>query len=173
MNIHDEILMLRALEPTDLEVLYRWENDVKLWHTCSTITPFSRKQLWDYIEGYDGDIFKSRQLRLMIEEISTKGVVGTIDLYDFDPVNNRASVGILLTVDFQGRGYGKRAMRLFEKYCETFLPINQLICVVAEDNEASLRLFRTLGYREVGVLKWWLKRGNVYNNALLFQKKIW
>ena len=40
MNIHDNILMLRALEPTDLDVLYRWENDEELWHTSATITPF-------------------------------------------------------------------------------------------------------------------------------------
>ena len=95
MNIHDDILMLRALEPTDLDVLYQWENDAELWHTSATITPFSRKQLWDYIENYDGDIFRTRQLRFIIVEISTNQPIGTIDLYDFDPVNSRANVGIL------------------------------------------------------------------------------
>ena len=172
MNIHDNILMLRALEPTDLDVLYRWENDEELWHTSATITPFSRKQLWDYIENYDGDIFRTHQLRLMIVEVATYKVVGTLDLFDFDPINSRASVGILIDKEFQGQGYGKKALNLVEDYCKKHISLNQLVATVSVDNERSLALFRSLEYSEVGVMKWWLKRGNQYCDAILFQKRI-
>jgi diamine N-acetyltransferase len=172
MNIHDNILMLRALEPTDLDVLYRWENDEELWHTSATITPFSRKQLWDYIENYDGDIFRTHQLRLMIVEVATYKVVGTLDLFDFDPINSRASVGILIDKEFQGQGYGKMALNLVEDYCKKHISLNQLVATVSVDNERSLALFRSLEYSEVGVMKWWLKRGNQYCDAILFQKRI-
>ena len=172
MNIHDNILMLRALEPTDLDVLYRWENDEELWHTSATITPFSRKQLWDYIENYDGDIFRTHQLRLMIVEVATYKVVGTLDLFDFDPINSRASVGILIDKEFQGQGYGKMALNLIEDYCKKHISLNQLVATVSVDNERSLALFRSLEYSEVGVMRWWLKRGNQYCDAILFQKRI-
>ena len=172
MNIQNNILMLRALEPTDLDVLYRWENDVDLWHTSATITPFSRKQLWDYIENYDGDIFRTRQLRLMIEEISSKDVIGTIDLYDFDPINSRANVGILIDKDYQGKGYGKMALNLLENYCREYISINQLVATVATDNIQSLSLFHVLDYNEVGVMKSWLKRGTKFIDAILLQKII-
>ena len=172
MNIHNDILMLRALEPTDLDMLYRWENDEKLWHTSATITPFSRKQLWDYIENYDGDIYRSHQLRLMIVEVATNNVVGTLDLFDFDPINCRASVGILIDKEFQGRGYGKEALMLLEEYCCKHISLNQLVATVSVDNEQSLSLFRSLDYNEVGVMKWWLKRGHQYCDAILFQKRI-
>ncbi|MBQ2045632.1 MAG: GNAT family N-acetyltransferase [Muribaculaceae bacterium] len=172
MNIHDNILMLRALEPTDLDVLYRWENDEELWHTSATITPFSRKQLWDYIENYDGDIFRTHQLRLMIVEVATYKVVGTLDLFDFDPINSRASVGILIDKEFQGQGYGKMALNLIEDYCKKHISLNQLVATVSVDNERSLALFCSLEYSEVGVMKWWLKRGNQYCDAILFQKRI-
>lgn len=172
MNIHDDILMLRALEPTDLDVLYRWENDADMWHTSATITPYSRKQLWDYIDTYDGDIFRTRQLRLMIEEISTNNIVGTVDLYDFDPINNRAMVGILIDKAFRNKGYGVKSMKLLENYCNKNIGLNQLIAIVAIDNEMSFRLFKSLGYETVGVLKWWLKRGSEYKNAMLLQKKL-
>ncbi len=172
MNIHDDILMLRALEPTDLDKLYQWENDVDLWHTSATITPFSRKQLWDYIENYDGDIYRTRQLRLMIVEVSTNQPIGTIDLYDFDPVNSRANVGILIDKCYQHKGYGTSALTLLETYCHEHISLNQLVATVATDNEASLLLFRSLEYIEVGQMKWWLKRGHQYCDAILFQKKI-
>ena len=29
--LEDEVIRLRALEPEDLELLYRWENDSALW----------------------------------------------------------------------------------------------------------------------------------------------
>lgn len=172
MNIHNDILMLRAVEPTDLDVLYRWENDEELWHTSATITPFSRKQLWDYIENYDGDIFRTHQLRLMIEEVATNKTVGTLDLFDFDPVNSRASVGILIDREFQGQSYGKMALNILEGYCRKHISLNQLVATVSIDNEPSLALFRSLNYREVGVMKWWLKRGHQYIDAMLFQKSI-
>ncbi len=172
MNIHNDILMLRAVEPTDLDLLYRWENDEELWHTSSTITPFSRKQLWDYIENYDGDIFRTHQLRLMIEKVATKRPIGTLDLFDFDPVNSRASVGILVDKEFQGQGYGKIVLNLLEKYCREYLSLNQLVASVSIENKPSISLFRSLGYNEVGVMKWWLKRGHGYCDAILFQKKI-
>ena len=172
MNIHSDTLMLRALEPTDLDVLYRWENDEDLWHTSATITPFSRKQLWDYIENYDGDIYRSHQLRLMIVEMATNKAVGTLDLFDFDPVNSRASVGILIDSNYRNIGYGVDAMTLLENYCRRYLSINQLLATVATDNILSLKLFSALEYREVGLMKWWLRRGNEYIDAILFQKKL-
>lgn len=172
MNIHDDILMLRALEPTDLDVLYRWENDMELWHTSATITPYSRKQLWDYIENYDGDIFRSRQLRLMIEELSTKEAVGTIDLYDFDPINKRAYVGVLIDPQKQGRGYGAISLQLLESYVKRYIGLHQLIAIVATSNYHSIKLFEKLNYKKTGNLKDWLNINGEYYDASLYQKII-
>ena len=35
-----ENIQLRALEPSDLETLYHWENDINIWRSKQTITPF-------------------------------------------------------------------------------------------------------------------------------------
>lgn len=172
MNICNDILMLRALEPTDLDVLYRWENDVDLWHTSATITPFSRKQLWDYIENYDGDIFRSRQLRLMIEDVTSKNVIGTIDLYDFDPVNSRANVGILIDKAYQGLGYGAKALSLLEDYCREFIQLHQLVVIIAINNEKSINLFSSLNYLQTGILLDWLNVNGDFCDAHIYQKII-
>ena len=49
----DGIISLRALEPVDVDTLYRWENDPAVWGVGLTIAPYSRKQLWDYVNNYD------------------------------------------------------------------------------------------------------------------------
>ena len=33
-------IMLRAIEPEDLELLYEWENNGDYWTISNTITPF-------------------------------------------------------------------------------------------------------------------------------------
>ena len=68
--LQDNEIRLRAPEPSDLDRMYIWENDPALWPFGSAMAPFSRKQLSDYIESYDGDIFASRQLRLVIERVA-------------------------------------------------------------------------------------------------------
>ena len=83
--MQDENILIRALEPEDLEYLYKWENDMDLWDVSDTLTPFSHFTLKKYIENAHVDIYTSKQLRLMITRVDTQEPIGLIDLYDFDP----------------------------------------------------------------------------------------
>ena len=47
--LESENLLLRALEPEDLDILYEWENDPELWKYGSTLTPYSKFALRDYL----------------------------------------------------------------------------------------------------------------------------
>ena len=37
--LSNDTVTLRALEPTDLDTLYRWENDTALWTVSDTAAP--------------------------------------------------------------------------------------------------------------------------------------
>ena len=87
--MQDENILIRALEPEDLEYLYKWENDMDLWDVSDTLTPFSHFTLKKYIENAHVDIYTSKQLRLMITRVDTQEPIGLIDLYDFDPYHQR------------------------------------------------------------------------------------
>ena len=65
-NEHDNTVSLRAMEPEDLDVLYRIENDTKLWNVGCTNVPYSRFTLHNYIADCKNDIYADRQLRLII-----------------------------------------------------------------------------------------------------------
>ena len=58
---------LRAMENTDLPLIYRLENDSRMWDTTSTVQPLSRSTIRRFIKGTTGDIYEDRQLRLVIE----------------------------------------------------------------------------------------------------------
>lgn len=167
--LEDDMLRLRALEPEDLDLLYKWENDTELWEAGSGIAPFSKKILWDYIENYSPDIYAAKQLRLMIVLKSTDEAVGTLDLYDFDPDNRRAGIGILIDRAHSGKGYGSRALNLAVVYARRFIEMHQLWAVVAIDNGASLSVFRKSGFRICGRLRSWLRRCSTYVDAYVLQ----
>ena len=40
-------LTLRAPEPSDIDFIYRWENDPALWHNSLTPPLTSRQQIWE------------------------------------------------------------------------------------------------------------------------------
>lgn len=105
MLLQNEQLKLRALEPTDLELLYQWENNPDIWDVSNTLAPFSKYILHQYIENSHRDLFESKQLRLIIELKGKKDnpAIGTVDLFDIDFYNKRAGVGILIADEKTGK----------------------------------------------------------------------
>ena len=162
---------LRALEPIDVDTLYRWENDPSVWGVGCTLAPYSRKQLWDYINSYDGDIFSARQLRLMIA-LPSGETVGTVDLYDFDPANSRCAVGILVAPEYRRQGYALTALEMLADHCRRLYSLHQLYCIAGADNIASRSLFEKAGYTISGRLRSWLRTANTYTDAYLYQKML-
>ena len=64
MNI--DKISLRALEPSDIEVLLKIENDDRYWKYANRTEPYSRNLLQKYIEQQKQDIFEVRQKRFAI-----------------------------------------------------------------------------------------------------------
>ncbi|MCL2650569.1 MAG: GNAT family N-acetyltransferase [Candidatus Azobacteroides sp.] len=167
--LENDLIKLRALEPEDLDILYKWENDADLWKCGATIAPYSKYALKEYIADSRLDIFQSRQLRLMIIWKENNDPAGTIDLYDFDPVNLRAGIGILIDSAYRGKGIGKQALDLMKDYAFDFLLVRQLYAHVPKQNEISLKLFSKAGYSNTACLKEWIKTNNGFEDIYVMQ----
>ena len=167
-DIATDKVRLRALEPTDAELLYLWENDRDLWRVSSTTAPLSRHAILRFIEEQQYDIYATRQRRLVIE--SENSAVGTIDIFDFDPQNQRFGIGIMVYAsEHRRQGYARAAIEAIKEYGRTTLFVNQIWASVAEDNIASLELFRRCGFEECGRRKAWLRREGGYVAEVEFQ----
>ncbi len=167
--LENDTIKLRALEPEDLDVLYRWENKPELWACGSTLAPYSRFALREYISESRRDIFQSRQLRLMVVLKAGNIPAGTIDLYDFDPMNLRAGVGILLDSEYRKKGLGSQVLELIRQYAFDFLLLKQLYAYVPKNNTNSMKLFTKCEYVQTGCLSKWLKRKNYFEDVFLLQ----
>ena len=168
--LENKTISLRAPEAEDLEVLYRWENDTSLWHLSHTVAPLSRYVLKQYLEVAVKDIYETRQLRLMIQLRDTGRLVGAIDLFEFDPYNRRAGVGILIAdrAD-RGQGYAREALETLKQYAFSVLQLHQLWCNIGPANAESLKLFEASGFRKAGLKKDWLLRDGTFEDEWLLQ----
>lgn len=168
--LENENIRLRAIEPEDLDLIYRWENDTTLWCYGATIAPFSRHVIKQYLIDAGQDLFERKQLRLMIDATKNQKTVGTIDLYDYDPFHRRAGVGILIDTAYRHKGFGQEALRLLENYCFDFLKMKQLYAIVAANNLKSIQLFEKTGYKQSGTLKAWLSTEDSFTDSIFLQR---
>ncbi|MGL4519698.1 MAG: GNAT family N-acetyltransferase [Phocaeicola sp.] len=161
---------LRAPEPEDLECLCRFENEVAPWGTGGDATgPYSKFQMRQYLANSSNNLFEDKQLRLLIEDKSHK-VVGIIDLFDFNPMHNRAEVGIIIDPTEQQKGIATIALKMLEEHAFNRLGIHQLYAYIHIENQACRKLFRNSGFKEAAHLTDWVRIGGKYATVILVQK---
>lgn len=157
MFIKNTHIFLRAVEKSDLDVLYACENDMSVWKVSNTQTPFSKYVLEQYLDTAHQDIYTNKQLRLMICTQESGVAVGTIDLFEFEPAHARIGVGILIFETFRNKGYAYEALSCLKHYAFDTLLVNQLYCNISASNGDSIRLFEKLGFQNAGLKKSWNK----------------
>ena len=170
MSLEGELTRLRALEAEDVDLLYVWENDPAVWGVIGTLAPFSRHTLRRFLDEQRFDLYAARQLRLVVETLDGRAV-GLVDLFEFEPVDLRAGIGILIHgAGDRGRGFASDALDVLCRYARQVLGLHQLWCSVAPDNAASLTLFRRAGFVECGRKREWRRTPDGWADELLLQK---
>ena len=169
-TLQAETIYLRALEPEDLSFIYEIENDENIWEVSNTQTPYSQFLIKQYLENAHQDIYEAKQLRLVICKNKDFKAVGLIDLFDFDPGNNRAGVGIIISNETdRNNGIGSQALSLIIDYSFKKLNFNQLFANINPENLASVSLFTKFGFQEIGSKKQWNLIDGKYQDENLFQ----
>ena len=163
------MVTLRALEPDDLEFLYALENDRDIWGVSDTLAPVSRHALREYLAHATADFYAVRQLRLVITTEIGSPAVGVIDLFDYDPLHQRAGVGITILARQRRHGYARQALELLKNHAREVLRLHQIYATVGADNRASLSLFRAAGFRRVGTRRAWLRTAQGWQDAVELQ----
>ena len=170
MILENDGIRLRAVEPEDLELLYRWENDESNWKLSNTLVPYSRYILKKYIAGSGKSIYETGQLRLMIDIVPDERTVGTIDLYDFDHYHNRAGVGILIAdPSDRKKGYASAALSCLINYAFDAIGLHQLWCNIQSTNPESMHLFTNHGFILCATRKEWIRTEEGYETEHTLQ----
>ena len=94
--------------------------------------------------------------------------VGVVELFNYSPLNDRAELGLEIEPEWRGKGLGTKAVIKMMKYAKEELLLHTLYVTIEEDNVASLKIFRKLGFEET-TLRNWYREGEKYKNGKLLQ----
>ena len=168
MFIKDDTITLRCAEPEDAELIYRWENNRGIWRVSGTHVPFTRFQIDQFLLS-NNDLFSQKQLRLMIDLNETGESIGCIDIFDYDGINQRAGIGIMIGNEHRKQGYAKAALALCIDFLFNDVLLHQVYCSVDETNTESQELFHGQGFELCGRRKDWLKTLEGFLDVLEYQ----
>lgn len=159
---------LRAMEREDIDHIYLWENDPEIWRVGATTEPISRNRIEEWIRHQSYDIYATRQRRLIIE--AEGKVVGSVDIFEFDPQHLRFGIGILIYDKTNRRnGYAREVIEAIKEYGLNTLNVKQIWAEVDDFNEASIALFEGCGFKRCGVLKDWCCIGGEFHDVYIYQ----
>lgn len=169
-TLRGEHIFLRALELSDLDFLYKLENDESLWEVSNTTTPYSKYILKQYLENSHRDIYDVKQLRLVICKNDDETAVGFIDLFDFDPKHSRVGVGIVIFSEGEKRkGYASEALKMICDYAFKHLNVHQVFAGITEENDGSIKLFEKAGFEKSGFKKDWIFSEGKFKSEYFYQ----
>lgn len=94
--------------------------------------------------------------------------IGCIDLYNYDPLNRRCAVGIMVANEYRRQGYALAMLRALET--QQAASLHTLYADIAAPNTASINLFRKAGYEECGRFKEWLELDSHFIDNIRMQK---
>lgn len=166
MFIKKDKTALRCAEPNDAMQIYEWENDRKVWHVSDTFAPYSLFQIEQFLMN-NNDLISNRQLRLMIDYDGQS--IGCIDIFDYDAINQRAGIGILIDKNHRHQGHAHDALVMTVQYLFENAMLHQVYCSVDKQNTDSQQLFLGVGFELCGHRKQWKKTQDGFIDELEFQ----
>ncbi len=163
-------IYIRALEPSDLEFLYKHENMLETMQWGGERNLYSKYDLKRFIEDSHKDITVTTQKRFVIALSCSDMSIGTIDLFEYDAVNRRVSVGLIFyDNEYRNLGYGSDAIGLVKQFCIQQLSVHQLYVEVEQDNLNSIKLFENAGFEYCGTKRDWVQRSGKFYDVRCYQ----
>src|SRR5690606_6992045 len=129
----------------------------------------SRYLIKKYIQNSHRDIFEVKQLRLMICSNDNRNL-GMIDVFDLDPRDRRAALGILIVnKDDREKGYGAEVLSLISSYCFIHLGLHQVYANVVQEYVTRIYLFEKCNFQRIGVKQDWVHIKGKFIDEILYQ----
>lgn len=160
-------LLLRPLRADDATALLAIFSDPRVMRYWSTPP-------WDGIDAAHAMIQRDQaamaageHLRLGIERLDDRALIGTCTLFDRSTTSRRAELGYALASQAWGRAYMDEALRALLGHGFGALGLNRVEADIDPRNEASARTLQRLGFQQEGHLRErWIVGGEVSDTAL-------
>ena len=141
-----DLVFLRLVELRDASLIYEWEKNKEIINSTKRDEPLTIAFIESIIME-QRNVLISGQVRYVICNCNSNIAVGVVDLYNIDFNIGYADVGIAVVDEInRKKGFASEALNLIREFAYNDLGLNQLNAMVALDNVASNKLFKSAGY---------------------------
>jgi RimJ/RimL family protein N-acetyltransferase len=151
-EIETERLTLRPHAPTDFDdVVKMWAEPAVVRHISGR--PSTREESWSRLLRYAGHWATMNFGFWAVRETSSGRFVGDVGLSEFrrdivPSLEGTAEAGWVLASWAHGNGFATEAVRAALAWYESGFGAVRTVCMIAPENDASLRVAAKCGYRE-------------------------
>lgn len=162
-------VLLRPIERRDLEKLNKWKNDESIYQNLGGgFMPVSINIQEKWMDDMMDTTGNSK--RFMIDMIQD-GTIGMVGLYDINWIHRTCELGIFIgDINQQGKGYGREAYMLLEKFAYQYLNLRKIKVFVVADNAAAAKMYDRLGFAQAGELVDERYINGSYHSVLIMEK---
>jgi RimJ/RimL family protein N-acetyltransferase len=162
-------IYLRSLEAGDSALIYQWRLDPEITDLLGGPSFFpSREKELKWVEEKCSDT--TTQLYLSICLIDSDAMIGYTSINNIDLRNRKAEWGgtIIGKKEYWGRGIAKTAALLMLKYLFEELGIHRCYAYCLAEHKVTVRLFKSLTFKQEGVLRDDLYKKGHFHDSLMF-----
>ncbi|ESA33959.1 spermidine n1-acetyltransferase [Leptolyngbya sp. Heron Island J] len=157
-----EQLKLRALEKMDLEFVHKLNNNRNIM-TYWFEEPY---ESFDELEDlYKKHVHDNTERRFIAED-SDGNSIGLIELLEIDYIHRTSEFAIIISPDYQGKGFARPLIALALDYAFSILNLNKVYLLVAVENEKAIHLYSESGFIEEGRLIQEVFTGGKYRDVI-------
>lgn len=163
-----ETTFLRAAEETDVGFLHSLRNDLALQSQLLSIPRAnSMTKVRQWLSGIETD---ERSVFFVIHSNSGDGAIGFIQVREICTIHRRGSLGICITEDARGEGYGSNAILMVEDYCSRVFGLRKLTLHALATNDSAVRLYVKLGYEKAGIHRDHFYHDGAFHDVVIMEK---
>jgi [ribosomal protein S5]-alanine N-acetyltransferase len=169
-SLESEQIYFKALSIEDVQEIHDYASDIEVsrfigWNLMNTL--HETRELIEIMLKRESE---GTHLYASIVLKSTRAIVGTAMIFNFDHEANQAEIGYVFHKNHWGKGYGTEAVALMNDFAFTSLNLHKLHASVVDANIGSARILEKNGYKLEGRLKDHYFIEDKYYDSLLFGK---
>jgi RimJ/RimL family protein N-acetyltransferase len=164
-----DVVILRALEPDDLERCYRWMNDPEIVRTLKHRYPMAFHKEAEWIQRAVNPSFQERHFA--IERRDNRTHIGNASLHDIDWISRTAILGLFIgEPSAWNKGFGSDAVRAIVRFAFEEMNLQKLRIQVFDYNERARHVLMANGFVEEGKLAREFYREGVFHDLLILSR---
>ncbi len=157
---------LRAFEPADADVVWRWQQDPAVVRWLETGLPESLHRFRSRFEAISHNSYE--RLELAIETIEGQELVGLVALRGAKPEIGDAELAVYIGESGHwGRGLATDAVRTICRYGFETMRLHKVWLTVYPENESARRVYAKVGFVEEGRLREGYRSGGTWHDKIV------